>query len=495
MARRIACGRGLWAAALGIALGWAPPALAFPVVRLLLDGEPEELGLGGEPFRDLELEARRLRRPSFLVDEEDGFALLAIDAENTLRLKAGEWAGSRASDRRVSLRTYLPFGDVLAGVRLGLFAAADHLDSRVEVVRDGRSLFRLRQDRAFPFLGMAVALPFGVALAAGAEGLDGATRWHLEGRWTLADRLGAWVRYRDEGFRQTATIPQGVATRIHSPVVHLPLDFQRAATELGLRLAIDPFWVQGGFLPGRLTGFWAEVGARPWERLALRAGADREGHRIDDRLSAGGTGEIATVDLLLERFRLFWGADWYVGPRDRLRLRHVISRLSAATRADELETQAARAFLHVDTDLGLLLEGGAAIQVQQIGLAWTRRTSGGLEFSLGAQYLRAHTLPSAVSLISHVLDRALAEESVERLTAHLLGLTGHVCYPIGRFRLGAAFGQLLPLSLERELAPSPAPPSPEPSPKAAPGWLQRLRDTLRTTSGGSRLAFQVEVDF
>src|SRR5690606_41162311 len=102
---------------------------------------------------------------------------------------------------------------------------------------------------------------------------------------------------------------------------------------------------------------WAEVGARPWERLALRAGADREGHRIEDRLSAGGTGEIATVDLLLERFRLFWGADWYVGPRDRLRLRHVISRLSAATRADELETQAARAFLHVDTDLGLLLEG------------------------------------------------------------------------------------------------------------------------------------------
>src|SRR5690606_9115848 len=147
------------------------------------------------------------------------------------------------------------------------------------------------------------------------------------------------------------------------------------------------------------------------------------------------------------------------------------------------------------TDLGLLLEGGAAIQVQQIGLAWTRRTSGGLEFSLGAQYLRAHTLPSAVSLISHVLDRALAEESVERLTAHLLGLTGHVRYPIGRFRLGAAFGQLLPLSLERELAPSPAPPSPEPSPKAAPGWLQRLRDTLRSTSGGSRLAFQVEVDF
>ena|GEM_PF-2052705 len=494
VASRIACGRALLAG-LGVVLGWASPALALPVVGLFLDGEPEELGLGGEPFRDLRLEARHLRRPSFLVEEETGFALLVVDAENTLRLEAGEWAGSRAGDRRVSLRVHLPLGAVLPGVRLGVFAAADQLDSRIEVVRDGRSLFRLNQDRAFPYLGLTAALPWGFAVAAGAEGLDGATRWHLEGRWSLEERLSAWVRYRDEGFRQTATIPEGVAARVHSPVVHLPLDFQHGATELGLRLDLAPAWFQGGILPGRLLGFWAEVGARPWKRLALRAGADREGHHILDRLSAGGTGEIATVDLVLERLRLFWGADWEVGPRDRLRLRHVASRLTAATRADELETQAAQAFLHVDTDLGLLLEGGAAIQVHQIGLAWTRRTSRNLEFSVGAQYLRAHTLPSAVSLMSYVLDRALAEESVERLTAHLLGISGHAAHHLGRFRLVAALGQLVPLSLEREVAAAPSLPSPEPAPGTSPGWLRRLVDTLRTTSGGTRLAFQVEMDF
>jgi hypothetical protein len=481
-------------ACIGVALGIAPPASAFPAVGLFLEGEPEQLGLGGEPFRDLALEARSLRRPAFLGGSEAGFALLTIDAENTLNLRAGEWAGTRAYDRRVSLRAHLPLGALVPGVRVGVFAAVEQIDSRVEIARDGKRLFLLRQDRTFPLVGLTSSLPWGFSLAAGAEGLDGAPRWLLEGRWSLRDRLTAWVRHRDEGLRQTATIPEGVATELHSPVVHLPLDFQRAATELGARFELPFLWAQGGYLPGRLTGFWFEVGGRPWEPLALRAGADREGHRIEDRLSAGGTGEIATVDVHLERLRFFWGAEWQASPRDQLRLRHVISRSSGSTWADELGTHAARAFLHVDTDLGLLLEGGAAIQIQQIGLGWSRRSPGGIRFSVGAQYLHAHTLPSAISLVSYVLDRALAEESVEKVSAHLLGLGAFLEVPVGGFRLAGGLGQILPLAVVREVAPDAPRPSPAP-PRETRGWLDRLADTLRTTSGGTRLAFRASVDF
>src|SRR5690606_12840072 len=153
---------------------------------------------------------------------------------------------------------------------------------------------------------------------------------------------------------------------------HLPLDFQRAETELGAGFRLPSVWAQGGYLPGEIDSFWFEFGGRPWETLALRAGADREGHRLGDRLAASGTGEIAAVDLRLERTRGFLAAEWDAGPRDRLRLHYTLSRLRGSTWADEVGTNAAQAFLHVDTDLGLLLEGGAAIQLQQVGLGWKR---------------------------------------------------------------------------------------------------------------------------
>lgn len=489
-------GVGLFAVALALCLlGATASARALPAVGIFLEGEPEELGLGGEPFHDLRLEARRLRRPALLGADEGGFALLTIDAENTLNLKAERWAGTRAYERRISLQAYLPIGELLPGVRLAAFAAIEQRDARMELVRGGQSLFRLGQDRSFPLLGLRTSLPLGFHLAAGAEGTGGAARWLLEGSYRPSEALSLWLRHRDEGFRQTATVPRGAATRVHSPDLHMPLDFQRAETELGAAWRTPSLWAQGAYRPGETGAFWVEVGAKPWEPLALRLGADREGHRLSDRLAAGGTGAIATIDLRLERLRAFLGADWEVGPRDLLRARYELSRLRGDTWADELGTNAAQAFLHLDTDLGLLLEGGAAIQVQQLKVGWRRETAGDLRFALGAQYLRAHTLPSAISLVSFVLDRALAEESVERLTAHLLGVTAFVEVPVAGFRLAGGLGQLLPLAVVGErAAPGPAPGQPPPA-GPRPGWFERLRETLRTTSGGTRLVFQASVDF
>lgn len=460
---------------------------------IFLEGEPEELGLGGEPFHDLRLEARRLRRPA-LLEDEGAFALLSVDTENTLHLRAGRWAGSRAYERIVTLQAHLPIGEIVPGVRLGAFAAIEQRDAGVELLQSGQSLFRLRKDRSYPIFGLTAGLPLGFQLAAGAESLGGAPRWILEASYRPSEPLSLWIRHRDDGFRQTAVVPRGAATRLHSPDLHLPLDFQRAETELGAAWRQPYLWAQLAYLPGLTDSFWAELGGRPWESLALRLGADREGHRLSDRLTAGGTGEIATLDLSLERLRAFLGADWTVGPRDLLRARYIVSRLSGDTWADELGTNAAQAFLHLDTDLGLLLEGGAAVQVQQLGLGWKRDTATGLRFALGAQYLRAHTLPSAISLVSFVLDRALAEESVESVTAHLLGLTAFLEVPLGGFRFSAGLGQLLPLALEREKAAPTEPREPEP-PSSRPGWLERLSETLRTTSGGTRLIFQASVDF
>lgn len=475
-------------------LGLAPTAQALPAVGIFLEGEPEELGLGGEPFHDLRLEARRLRRPTLLTHAERGFALLSVDAENTLRLRAGRWAGTHAFDRSITLQAYLPLGEPLPGVRVGAFAAIEQRDTSTEFRQDGQSLFRLQQARSYPLLGLTAGLPLGFRLAAGGEAVGGAARWLLEGSYRPTEPLLLWVRHRDEGFRQTATVPRGAATRFHSPDLHLPLDFQRAATELGLAWRIPSLWAQGAYRPGEASAFWLEVGGRPWEELALRAGADRERHRLRDRVAAGGTGEIATLDLELERLRGFFGADWEVGPRDQLRIRYVLSRLSGDTWADELGTNAAQAFLHLDTDLGLLLQGGAAIQVQQIGVGW-KREAAALRFGLGAQYLRAHTLPSAISLVSYVLDRALAEESVERVSAHLLGLSAFVEVPLAGFRLAGGLGQLIPLALVRERTPSTPAPEPKPPPGPRPGWLERLSDTLRTTSGGTRLLFQASIEF
>lgn len=477
---------------LALGLASASPALALPTVGLLFEGEPEQLGLGGSPFRDLRLEARRLERPALLADRDAGFALLSVDVENTLELRAGEWAGTRAYDRIFALQAHLPLFEVLPGVRVGAFVSLENQDARIDLRRDGARLFYLEKDRSSPLLGVTTHLPYGLRLAGGAASAE---RWHLEADWNPWAPLSLWVLHRDEGFRETATLSRGISERMHAPVLHLPLDFQRAETELGAGFRLPSVWAQGGYLPGEIHSFWFEFGGRPWETLALRAGADREGHRLGDRLAASGTGEIAAVDLRLERTRGFLAAEWDAGPRDRLRLHYTLSRLRGSTWADEVGTNAAQAFLHVDTDLGLLLEGGAAIQLQQVGLGWKRERDQGPRFALGAQYLRAHTLPSAISLVSFVLDRALAEESVERVTAHMLGLTAFVEVPVGGFRLAAGLGQLIPVSLQQERGPGT--PKPEPSPARGPrkGWLDRLVDTLQTTRGGTRLVFQAGVDF
>lgn len=482
---------GACGAVAGLALALASPASALPAAGLLLEGEPEELGVGGSPFHDLDLEALRIERPALLAERDRATAQLLLDAETTLALRAGVWAGTRAHDRFVAVRAHVPLAEPLPGVRLGAFLALEREDAHAVLRRGGTRVFDLEKDRTSPLIGLTTGLPFGLRLAAGAAGID---RWHLEGAWSPWRPLSLWVVRRDRGHRETATISRGLSDRTHAPHLHLPLDFQRAATELGAAFRLRAAWAQGAFLPGDLPGFWLEVGARPLDDLTLRAGADREGHRLTDRLAASGTGEIAAVDLRLERIRGFAEAVWALGPRDDLRLHATLGRYRASTWADEVGTHAARAFLHVDTDLGLLLEGGAGIQVLQLGLGWRRENASGPRFAVGAQYLRAHTLPSAVALVSFVLDRALAEESVEKVTAHLIGLTGFLEVPVGEIRLAAGLGQLLPVAMERERGPGEAPAAPGDR-REGRGWFERLVDTLETTRGGTRLLFRASVDF
>lgn len=374
------------ALALGAALALPDRAAAFPVVGLFLEGEFEELGQGGDPFRNLHLEATRLRRPAALSTSRRGFAALDLHYENTLSLRTGALAGTRIGERQLRARAYLPLGQPIEGVGIGVFTSFDHASSTVVVRNDGKTLLDLRQDRTYPSIGVAASLPWSLQVAAGVDGFDaGALRWLLEARAQPLDGLELWFLRREEGFRQTANVPRDVAPNIHSPEMHFPLDLQRVEVELGGGWESPVFWTRGAVVPDRLGSFWLEVGGRPWRPVALRVGADSDPLRLQDNLVARGTGDVAELDLYLRRTRGFAGVDLELGPRDQLRARYVFSSFGSRTHADEVGTNAAQAFLHVDTDLGLLFEGDVSLRTHQLGVGWGRHTTSGLHFSVGAQ--------------------------------------------------------------------------------------------------------------
>lgn len=474
-------------------------AAPLPFVRLFLEGEAEELGRGGEPFRDTGLEARRLRRPALLAAEERAFAILLLDTENTLTLRSGTWAGTTARDRSVGIRAFLPLGSPLEGTSVGIFAGFDATASTVSIHRDGRALLRVEEDRAFPTLGVAASLPLGLRASAGLDGVgSGAPRWMLEGRFSPWEGTDFWVLRRERGFRQTARIPEGVASNVYSPELHLPLDLQRSEVELGGEWASTLAWVRGAWIAGAGPHFWGEIGGRPLESLALRLGADGTPLRISDSLVARGMGGIADLDLRMDRLRAFTGADLHLAPRDDLHLRYVFGSVRTSSFGDERGTNAAQAFLHVDTDLGLLFQGEGELRTHQLAVGWSRATHSGLRFALGLQYLRVGLEPSEISLESNLLQRALAEERVDTLAAHLLGVTGFLEVPLGPMRLGAALGQLIPLAVEKEGEPAAPAPGPGGGRDGGSGpfdWVGKVVDTLRTTSGGTRLTFHAAVEF
>lgn len=472
---------------------------AFPFVGLFLEGEAEELGLGGEPFRNLHLEATRLRRPASLGTSARGFAALDFHFENTLRLRTGDLAGTKIRDNQLRARAYLPLGQPIDGLALGVFTSFEHATSTLIVRNEGQTLLDLRQDRTYPSIGVAASLPWAMQVAAGVDGFDaGALRWLLELRMQPLEGLDLWVLRREEGSRQTASVPSGAAPKVHSPQLHFPLDLQRTEVELGAGYETSSFWSRGGATPDRVGSFWLEVGGRPWAWVALRAGADSDPFRLRDSLVAQGTGEVAEMDLYLRRTRGFAGADFSLGPRDLIRTRYIYSSFGSRTLANEVGTNAAQAFLHVDTDLGLLFEGDVSLRTHQLGVGWGRDTTAGLRFAVGAQYLHASVLPSELALDSHVMDRPLAGESIEGSSAHLLGLTGFVEVPVGAIRLGLSVGQLLPLAVGGGEDPGRGgepgkPGGRKPSPGAFE-WLGRTAAALRDTTGGTRILLQATVD-
>lgn len=498
--------RGCLAAGL---LALAPlQAEALPMLRLFLDGDVERLGSGGAAvFYDPRAEALRLDRPALLAGQEAPELRLSLENEETLRLGAGKHAGTEAWDRKLRLTALLPLRQVFPDVQATMFLSLRRETGRLHLAsKDDGTLIDSSESRDGVDVGIATALPFGLSVAAsvGASG-DGGPSWLAEARYRPGKLIETWYRRRSSSWDYELTVPGGVARTAQSPAVRYRIDDLQSETEIGGQLGRrDVAWMTGGVIVQGPGDFWFETGGRPLPWLTLRAGADREDHRFDDTMQADGTGPIAAVDLGLQRDRWFAGADAKMGA-GALRARYVHSEIFGASQGEELGTAAARAFLQVDYDMGLFFRGGYRIEGHQIALGWDHKPEDRVGYAIGAQFFRMIVHPAELALTSDTLQRALAAEEFRPAEADLIGLTGALYVPVGRFRIAAAMGQYLPVAARQESSGAPPaprpPPQPGPGPGRAPpddgpyGWLTggigKALDRLGKYGGGNRLLVEV----
>lgn len=490
-------------------LTWPAQAAALPLLRLYMDGDVDRMGAGGASvFRDLRAEALRLERPALLAGTQKVQLSVGLTNEEILSMHAGEWAGTEANDRKLDLTLVAPLSR-FGGMPLVGFVSVRHEMGLLHLQRKGEgTLIRAEENRDVATVGLSTALPWGVSLGASLEGSGAGPGWLFEARYEPSPLVSAWYRRHDTVYDYRLTVPQGVANRINSPEIQYGIDNTIRETEIGAELGRpDMAWGKGGIQLESPNDYWAELGGRPVPWLAVRVGSDREIYRFDDSMQAVGTGTIATVDLGTRFERYFGGADFEIGDAGVLESRYVHSRLSAASRADEVGTAAARAFLKVDYDMGLFFRGGYRMEGDQVALGWSSRKSEGVDFSVGAQFLRLQLDRSDLAIQSNTLQRALATEEVRPAQIDMLGLTGAVHVPVGRFRLSAAVGQFVPVAMRQESTGGSTPPPDQPpsggggakEPEGPYEWLTssvgKLLDKLDKYGGGNRLLLRLTTEF
>jgi len=496
----------IWAIA--CALVAAPArAGALPVLRLFLDGDVERLGSGGAAaFRSDRSEALRLERPALLAGTERPAIRLALENEAIVSLHEGRYAGTEIHDRELRLTAIVPLrsafdATLFVGVRRE--TARLHLHSAA----DG-TLIDSTEGRDAIAVGFAKALPFGLRLG-GSLGTSsaGEPAWLLEARWRASPLVEAWYRGRSDAARYDLRVPDGVARKVRSPEVRYRIDDLRSESELGAEIGTrEVAWLRGAIVAEDGEERRFEAGFRPRAWLDLRVGSDREVYRFDDTMEATGTGAIARVDLGLRRTRWFGGFDARVGEGEIVG-RYVHSELAGASRGEEVGTNAARAFLQVDYDMGLFFRGGYRLEGHQLALGWNEPAGEAVGWAVGAQVFRLIAFPADFTIRSDTLQRALAVEETRQARADLLGLTGALHVPIGAFRLSAAVGQFVPLSMQQaggDAPRHPRPPRPPPRPappREAPGpyaWLTSAvgdaLDALSKAGGGNRFLLEISTE-
>lgn len=499
---------GLVARALLIAsaLLAAQRAEGLPLLKLYLPGDVDRLGMGGgSVFRDLGAEALRLERPTLLNEIPRPIVTLSFTNEEILTLRSGEWAGTEAFDRKLDLTLIAPLAEVM-GVPLVGFASVRHEVGRIHLQnRERGPLVQSDESRNVVTFGLSSRLPWGLSLAAGLEGEPTSPGWLVEARYQASPLLSTWFRRRVSAVDYEMKVPDGVATNIRSPELRYRIDNWLEQSELGAQVGDrELIWALGAVQVEGGGNFWVEAGGKPLPWLALRGGADRELFRLNDPMDAQGTGTIARVDFGMRYQRTFGGVDVEIPRGGIIEARYVHSTLAGATSADEVGTGAARAFLQVDYDMGLFFKGHHRLEGDQIAVGYRRGIADGVDFAVGAQYLSLALIKTDFAITSDALQRSLAEDDVDPARMGLVGLTGAVYVPMGRFRLAVATGQFVPVSVQQARqrrappAPRPDPPRRE-DPKGPYEWLTRtVGDAVRAlddAGGGNRLMLRLSTEF
>jgi hypothetical protein len=502
---------GLLAAVVALAI--PVPAAAFPLLRLLFNGDVESLGNGGgDAFRDPEREALLLKRPALLGRAERARVALSLENEEILSIRRDSWSGTRADDRQLSLVAQAPAGEFFGGVHLTILAGVrresgtTHLQSE----RTG-SLLHFDEARNVATIGFATALPLGLSLGSTLEsGPTAVPGFVAEARWTPMPKVTLWALRRSVSYQYQLEVPQRMVAQIRAPELMYEIDQVRRETELGGELGSrKSLWLRGGGEIEAPNDAWVEAGGRPLPNLSLQAGLDRAVFRFDDYMRAQGSGAIASVDLGLRRTRLFGGADLELGGNGKLVGRYIHGTIESASHADEVGTAAARAFLDVDLDLGLLLQTGHRLESHQLSFGWDRHATERLGFALGVQGLRLISFPGQAAITSDTLELALVSEQLKPVSIDLLGLTGSVRYDVGSFTFSAAVAQLIPVAVRsEEEPPAAAPPQPpsEPRPQRGPppptgpaGAYARIAREIASSldgyGGGSLVILQAATSF
>lgn len=492
-------------------VGWilfsASPAEGLPLLRLYLPGDVERLGMGGgSVFRDLDAEALLLERPTLLTGTDRPLLSLSFTNEEVLTLRSGEWAGTEAWDRKLDLTLIAPVAEVM-GLPLVGFASVRHEAGRIHLEnRERGPLVHSTESRNVVTFGLASQLPWGFSLAAGLEGEPTNPGWLVEARYTPTPLVSTWFRRRVSALDYEMKMPDGVAKNIRSPEVRYRIANWLEESEIGAQVGDRNLaWALGAVQVEGAGDFWLEAGGKPLPFLALRAGADREILRLNDSMDAQGTGTIAHVDFGMRFQRTYGGVDVEIPRGGIIEARYVHSTLAGATFADEVGTAAARAFLQVDYDMGLFFRGHHRLEGDQIAVGYRRGIPDGVDFAVGAQYLSLSLIRTDFAITSNALQRDLAQDDMDPARMDLVGLTGAVYVPMGRFRLAVATGQFVPVGIHQAQPrrapppPTPQPPPRRPDPKGPYEWLTRtIGDAVRAlddAGGGNRLMLRLSTEF
>lgn len=481
-----------WMLVAALLAGW--PAQGLPVLRFVLPGSAETLGLGGsEAFLDLRRAALRLERPALLLGEHERRAWIALVSESTLEIGGThDWAGTRAGDfgaQSTVVAPFLVFGRPLVLAAGGRF---DEGELHVRTKREG-VVVDLHERRVEPRAAIAFEPMRWASLGVSFSGGGGVV---VEGAGRIGPlRIGlveAATRLRFE-----ADAPAGPRRGLQRPALDYVVSQTRRTSLVTVSLDTQMLRLDAWWDLRHPTDVVAD-GALRWRFLALRGHVQSTRYAFDDWATNGGE-LVARVDLGVRVARWMAGVDAAFG-KHLIVLRRGGGELSTASAWEDNGVVTARQFFDLEAEFDLYLRHLYRASVSGWTVGW-QRTGEHLQFALGAQLVTADSSAGGLVYGSGITAALSGSEPVAPAGARGIVATGGVSWTRGPLLIRIAAAQLVPYasftkpSATATPAVTPAPTTPAAPAAPEPSLLGKLRAATRTFDGGRLVQVEFEHRF